>query len=148
MTQQSETKDKKITVLQKRSDFLRVARANKKWISPAMIVQTCKQPEGVDSGEEIRVGYTTSKKVGNAVVRNRARRRLREVVRRVLPEKGKAGQDYVLIARSGIEERSFDDLIRDLKWSLKRLGDENGKKPAQRRNGQKREQVAASGGEK
>ena len=148
MTQQSENKDKKITVLQKRSDFLRVARANKKWISPGMIVQTCKQPEGVDSGEQIRVGYTTSKKVGNAVVRNRARRRLREVVRQVLPEKGKAGQDYVLIARSGIEERSFDDLIRDLKWSLKRLEGENGKKPPSGRNGQKREAAPASGEKK
>ncbi|WP_417320025.1 ribonuclease P protein component [Emcibacter sp.] len=148
MAQHSEDKEKKVTVLKKRSDFLRIARANKKWVAPGMIVQTCPQPEGVKAGDGIRVGYTTSKKVGNAVVRNRARRRLREVVRKVLAEKGRAGQDYVLIARAGIQDRSFDDLIRDLKWSLKRLADQNNKKPSGGRNRRSNEAVSRSGGQK
>ncbi|WP_321397094.1 ribonuclease P protein component [Emcibacter sp.] len=148
MAQHFEDKGKKITVLQKRSDFLRVARANKKWIAPGMIVQTCAQPEGVVTGDGIRVGYTTSKKVGNAVVRNRARRRLREVVRKVLPEKGQSGQDYVLIARAGIEDCSFDDLIRDLSWSLKRLAGQKDGKPARTPKEANKQAARGGGGEK
>lgn len=67
----------------------------------------------------IRVGFTCSKKVGNAVARNRAKRRLREIARIVLPQHGQAGWDYVLIGRQGLTaSRDFrqmqDDLIRAL----------------------------------
>lgn len=116
MGQAVENKDLKLETLKKRSDFLRVAAAGKKWISPPMIIQ-------MSSGEneEIRVGYTASKKVGNAPIRNRAKRRLREVVRRVMTGSGKCGYDYVIIARRTIDEYPFEALIRDMKWSLKRL---------------------------
>ena len=83
-----------------------------------MIVQVA---EGIEDTSVIRVGYTASKKVGNAVRRNRAKRRLREVVRHILPDKGVQGHDYVLIARSATVEMSFDRLIRDFSWCLKRL---------------------------
>jgi ribonuclease P protein component len=75
-----------------------------------------------DGDPSIRVGFTCSKKVGNAVARNRAKRRLREVARMVLPAQGKPGWDYVLIGRKDVTaERDFEDLKGDLKFALKRL---------------------------
>ncbi len=119
----------KISMLRKRQDFLRIASGRIKWVAGSMIVQMANRPEN-DKPEDnatIRVGYTASKKVGNAVRRNRAKRRLREVVRRVLKAGGKGGHDYVLIARSGAVDIPFDQLIRDFSWCLKRLGQSNGK---------------------
>ncbi|WP_210413925.1 ribonuclease P protein component [Luteithermobacter gelatinilyticus] len=131
ITQPVGYKKEKISVLKKREDFLRVAKAQTRWVSPGMVVQVCPQPHQDGAGDQqIRVGFTASKKVGSAVQRNRAKRRLREVARRVIPDKGHKGHDYVLIARAGIENRAFDDLIRDLKWSLKRLaGQKSGGAP-------------------
>ena len=99
--------------------FLRVAGANRKWVTPAIVVQTCVRQEKDDGN--IRVGYTASKKVGNAVRRNRAKRRMREVVRKVMTVSAESNHDYVLIARKEIAEWPFNELIRDLKWALKRL---------------------------
>ena len=72
---------------------------------------------------DIRVGFTASKKVGNAVLRNKAKRRLREVVRHVMTTEGKENYDYVIIARDVATLNPFNQLIRDMKWSLKRLHD-------------------------
>lgn len=70
----------------------------------------------------IRVGFTCTKKVGNAVARNRAKRRLREVARLVMPEHGRDGWDYVLIGRpEATATRPFEDLKRDLISALKKL---------------------------
>jgi len=112
----------KISVLKKRQDFLWVASGRKKWVSNSMIVQVAETPR-VEGGDisAIRVGYTASKKVGNAVKRSRAKRRLREVVRQVLDQKGVQGHDYVLIARTNTVDLAFDQLIRDFSWCLKRL---------------------------
>ncbi len=109
-----------LTTLRKRADFLRAARARRQG-SPGMMVQARRRaPE--EPGEGIRVGYTCSKKVGNAVARNRAKRRLREVARIVLPEQGRDGWDYVLIGRAGVTaQRPWPDLIRDLERALVRL---------------------------
>lgn len=117
----------KIPVLAKRRDFLRIAAGRKKWVSNSMIVQVAKRAE--QAGQDfpgIRVGYTASRKVGNAVKRNRAKRRLREVVRHALWDKGERGYDYVLIARTATLDMSFDQLIRDFRWCLKRLNPSNG----------------------
>jgi len=67
----------------------------------------------------MRLGLTVTKKIGNAVTRNRVRRRLRAVARAVLPVAGQAGYDYVLIARQGTWERSFEELKADLEKALK-----------------------------
>ncbi len=70
----------------------------------------------------IRVGFTCSKKVGNAVARNRARRRLREAAERILPLHAQPGMDYVLIGRTESVGRPFHLLLQDLTQALKRLG--------------------------
>lgn len=70
----------------------------------------------------IRVGFTCSKKVGNAVARNREKRRLREVARLVLPEHGRPGWDYVLIGRADVTaSRPFVLLQEDLRYALRRI---------------------------
>lgn len=84
-----------------------------------MIVQVAKTTD--TDGSALRVGYTASKRVGNAVKRSRAKRRLREVVRRTLRDKGQRGHDYVVIARTAMLSASFDQLIRDFSWCLRRL---------------------------
>jgi len=68
-----------------------------------------------------RVGFTTTKKLGNAVIRNRIRRRLREAARLTLPDIAHPGFDYVLIGRPGAAERPFAELRKDLNSALKRL---------------------------
>lgn len=119
MSQVIEDKEQRIETLKKRSDFLRVADMRKKWVTPAMIIQVL--PNKNDETQEIRVGFTASKKVGNAVQRNFAKRRMREVAKQVLSKKAREDHDYVLIARREIAEYPFNELIRDLKWALKRL---------------------------
>ena len=68
-----------------------------------------------------RVGFTVSRKVGNAVVRNRVRRRLREIARMIIPEQARADQDYVLVGRQGAITREFAVLRQELIEALKRL---------------------------
>lgn len=85
-----------------------------------MMVQA--RDRGAEEGSGIRVGFTCSKKVGNAVARNRAKRRLREVARLVLPELGRPGWDYVLIGRANATaNRPFDALQDDLRYALRKL---------------------------
>ena len=72
--------------------------------------------------EGVRVGFTCTKKVGNAVARNRAKRRLREAARMVLPQLGRDGWDYVLIGRVDITaSRIFTDLVGDLETAVGKL---------------------------
>ena len=91
--------------LKRRPEFLHVAGGRRKWVTPGVILQARKRQQG-DSGsdlvpaEAIRVGFTASRKVGPAVARNRARRRLRAACSEVMPQMGQAGYDYVLIARA------------------------------------------------
>jgi ribonuclease P protein component len=86
-----------------------------------VVVQAALRPKGSDVGSDIRVGFTASRKVGNAVTRNRAKRRLRAVAAAVLPCAGRPGTDYVLIARSGTAERAFAALLADLEAAVRRV---------------------------
>lgn len=74
-----------------------------------------------DADPQMRLGLTVSKKVGNAVVRNRMKRRFRELAMRVLPEAGIAGADHVLIGRQSGVERPFDQLEAELEKALRKL---------------------------
>ncbi len=105
--------------LTKRADFLRAARA-KRQATKGLILQARKRASGEASPDLIRVGYTCSKKVGNAVKRNRAKRRLRAIARELLCAKGQPGWDYVLIGRAGATvDRPYIDLVGDLAYALK-----------------------------
>ena len=110
--------------LKKRADFLRVAGQRKKWASPGLILQVAPLPEGQPTPEAdaIRVGITCSKKVGNAVARNRARRRLKAAVDTVFPDLARPGLDYVVIGRRETVERDYSLLLQDLRTALKRVG--------------------------
>lgn len=112
-----------IEILRKRADFLAAARARRQG-TKSMMVQARKRGAAEAGGPEapMRVGFTCSKKVGNAVARNRAKRRLRAAARAVLPEHGRNGWDYVLIGRAGATaERPFEALKGDLVFALEKL---------------------------
>ena len=109
--------------LKTRRQFLRVAAENRKWAAPGIVLQVAPQPS--DDGTETdgpRYGLTVSKRVGNAVIRNRARRRLRAVAEEILPCSASTGYDYVLIGRKGTPSRNFPALKKDLKTGLEKLG--------------------------
>lgn len=100
--------------LRKRADFLRAARGVK-WVAPAFVLQARRrEPGSADIGAAPRIGFTASRKVGNAVRRNRARRRLREAVRLTLAPRARSDHDYVLIARGATGDFSFPRILQDL----------------------------------
>lgn len=78
------------------------------------------RPRG-DGDPAIRVGFTVTRKIGGAVVRNRMKRRFRALARDILPEAGIRGADHVLIGRAGGIERPFAALERDLRGALGRI---------------------------
>ena len=109
-----------LPTLKKRRDFLRAARAGVKSATPGLILQVRPNGEAEATEGGIRVGFTVSRKVGNAVARNRARRRLRAVAERVLGRSGGRGQDYVLIGRRETLARPFEALVEDLEEAVAR----------------------------
>lgn len=105
-----------LTVLAKRADFLRAAAARRQG-TPGFLLQARRREDHEPPG--VRVGFTCSKKVGNAVMRNRAKRRLREIARAILPLRGRDGWDYVLVGRPGATvDRPFALLLNDLHTAL------------------------------
>jgi ribonuclease P protein component len=100
-----------------RRDFLRV-QAGRRVAMPGFVLQIAPAPDSIPS---VRVGFTVSRKVGNAVQRNRVRRRLREVVRLVIPAHARRDLDYVLVGRQAALSRDFALLREELVEALKRL---------------------------
>ena len=116
--------------LKTRGEFLRVARAGRKWAAPGLVLQACPAPRLADTrvpeaktglASPARIGYTVSRKVGNAVNRNRARRRLKAAAERVMPTHACAGTDFVIIGRAATLTRPFAALIGDLETALRKL---------------------------
>ena len=104
----------RLTILRKRSDFL-AANAGRRAATPGFVLLVRDREDGDPLK---RVGYTVNKKVGNAVVRNRMKRRFRELAREIVPTSGHSGSDHVMIGRSGGIERQFSELRRDLTQAL------------------------------
>ena len=103
--------------LKQRKDFLRLAHA-KRVHSTSFVLQA----RGRGDTQVLRVGFTCSKKVGNAVARNRAKRRLRETARLILPRFGQVGHDYVFIGRANITATTkFTALQEELLSALRKL---------------------------
>ena len=100
-----------------RADFLRAQRGVR-IRSSALVLETCPTPEILQKPDHLRVGYTASRKVGGAVERNRAKRRLRAAAAALLPLYGRGGNDYVLVARRETLTRPFDGLLADLASAL------------------------------
>lgn len=107
-----------LVTLRKRSDFLRAAKAIKAG-RPGFLLQARRRD---DDDPVIRIGFTCSKKLGNAVARNRAKRRLREIARSILPQLGRPGWDYVLVGRpETTATRDFEALNDDLRSALAKV---------------------------
>ncbi|WP_346722156.1 ribonuclease P protein component [Shimia ponticola] len=110
-----------ISILTKRADFVRASNARRQG-TKGVHLQARKRREDDVSATPIRVGYTCSKKVGNAVARNRAKRRLRAAAQEVLPKLGHPGWDYVLVGRhASTAARDWGDLIKDLEFAMKKV---------------------------
>ena len=115
--------------LKKRAEFLRVAGTRRKWVTQGLILQGAPRP-GIKpdteyAGEErlARVGFTVTKKVGKAVVRNRVRRRLRAVADQLMADMALPGWDYVVIGRQQTIDRDFEKLVDDMRFALRRIPD-------------------------
>ncbi|MGL5840034.1 MAG: ribonuclease P protein component [Sphingorhabdus sp.] len=103
--------------MKKRSDFL-AANRGKRYATPGFVLLV---HDRRDDDPAKRLGITITKKVGNAVIRNRMRRRFRELARALLPELGKAGADHILIGREGGIERDFGVLREEMRKALEKL---------------------------
>jgi ribonuclease P protein component len=107
--------------LKRRPEFLAVAASRRRWVAPSLILQAARRPEDSELPLVPRIGFTASRKVGIAVVRNRARRRLKAAAEQVLPRHGAPGFDYVAIARTETTTRPFAELIADMTTAMERL---------------------------
>jgi ribonuclease P protein component len=112
-----------LATLARRAEFLRV-RGGARWTSASFVLEAKARPP-VNAGEGdpagARFGFTVTKKLGSAVVRNRIRRRLKEAARHLAASHTRADCDYVLIAREAALRRPFVDLVADLATALERV---------------------------
>ncbi len=105
--------------LKKRADFLACASSGHKWVRPAFVLQV--NPRPASNMAEPRLGFTTSSKLGNAVCRNRIRRRLREAARLALTDLARPQHDYVLIGRPAAADIEFTVLQSEMAEGLLKL---------------------------
>ncbi|MEX2409242.1 MAG: ribonuclease P protein component [Rhodovibrionaceae bacterium] len=107
--------------MKKRREFLAAARRGRKAVTPGLVLQALRREEAAEAPAQVRLGLTASRKVGNAVARNRARRRLRAAAQEVLTGLGRSGMDYVLIARGETGTRPYPELLQDLRAALSKV---------------------------
>jgi ribonuclease P protein component len=108
-------------VMRHRADFLRAAQA-RRFGTPGFTLQARERRPDEPGGAAIRLGYTCSKKIGNAVVRNRAKRRLRALARATVGERGRSGWDYVLVGRpAATVDMPFATMLADLARAFDRV---------------------------
>lgn len=112
-----------LTSLKKRRHFLAANSTGLKVVTTTMIMQAGLLDEVLQAeGDNVlHVGYTVTKKLGNAVVRNRIKRRFRAAMREIGPKNAQNTHYYVLIGRSKALDCEFSDLIRDLRYAFKRV---------------------------
>ncbi|MBY0519940.1 MAG: ribonuclease P protein component [Sphingomonas sp.] len=106
-----------MTTLTRRADFL-AANAGKRAPMPGFVLLARDRGDGDPA---MRIGYTVTKKIGGAVIRNRLKRRLRALAREMLPESGLPGHDHVLIGRGDGVSRDFQLLRSELRKALAKL---------------------------
>lgn len=125
---------KGVVRLKKRAEFLAVAATGRRWVSPAFVLQVGPRAADRSSAAQdyVGLGFTATKRLGNAVARNRAKRRLREASRLLLPDAAAAAHDYVLIARNEILTCTFQTLVRDLETAFLRVLTAKPRQPSQR----------------
>lgn len=109
--------------LKRRAEFLKVAAKGRKAAVHGLVLQALARADDAPA----RLGFTVTKKVGNAVIRNRTRRRLKEAARLLLRERhlagaGLAGVDLVVIGRDATRQRPFAELMDDLSRALSKAG--------------------------
>ena len=115
-----------VGTLKKRAEFLRL-RGGARFATPSFILETrLRAADDMLKADEplqpdARFGYTVTKKLGGAVVRNRIRRRLKAAVNLIAPKLAHPGHDYVLVARIAAYDRAFADLKKDLERALQRV---------------------------
>lgn len=112
--------------LKKRAEFLAAQKA-RAVARGAVLVQARDRADGTSL---VRVGFTATKRIGGAVVRNRAKRRLREAARALVPVLGRPGHDYVFIARGSVTSRPWAALLDDVKSALISLAADKDRRPA------------------
>ncbi len=111
----------KIERLKKRPEFLKIAKNGRRWITPAFVIQVFERADNT-ADSICRVGFTVTKKLDKrAVVRNRAKRRLKEMASKILPEYCLQNTDIVFIARNDSLTMEYTDLMKNCRWALKRL---------------------------
>ena len=120
-------KRSEIPRLRKRREFLAAAQG-RKWAAPGVVLQALARGDGAGP----RAGFTVTRKVGKAVIRNRVRRRLRAAAAEILPLHAKPGYDYVLVGRIATLTRPWSDLLNDLRVALGRV--HSGENGARRRS--------------
>ena len=120
----------RLFTLKKRAEFLRL-RGGARWANACFVLETKPRTETeVAAGQTPRFGFTVTKALGGAVVRNRIRRRLKAAVSATFGPLARAGHDYVVVARAAAADRPFDELKKDLEQAFQRVH-----LPASRRRG-------------
>lgn len=112
--------------LRHRAEFLYLQKDGQKWVTPAFIVHFCDSK----SVEFPQVGFTVTKRIGNAVVRNRIRRRLRAMIDLIAREENLPKARIALTARVEALDKDLEELVRDFKWAIRKMAEKKGKNDA------------------